>query len=170
MEAAEAEDGDIRGKRSAAMLIVSKERQDHPWEGHLIDLRVEDNENPLQELKRLVTLNKAYNLMKSGDAFIAAGNLEAANQSYNAAMALAPENHDLAFWRAVTLAAAGEVDASIPYFRRAFDAWPAWRQLIPRLPAAVLLPDDPALIARIIAVGETQPAQPETENEPPEQE
>lgn len=153
LDAAQAEGGDIRGKQSAAMIVVKGERQDNPWEGRIIDLRVEDHEEPLRELRRLVVLNRAYNFMNQGDAYIAAGNINAANAAYDAASALAPGNHEMTFWRAVTLASAGEVDASLPLFEEAFDAWPMWRELIPRLPASVILPDDPELIARIMAVG-----------------
>ena len=162
LDAAQAEGGDLRGKQSAAMLIVDGERHDNPWEGKIIDLRVEDNPEPLKELRRLVELNRAYNLMNSGDAFMAAGNLAAANNAYDQASALAPNNHEMIFWRAVTLAAAGEEDAAMPLFEQAFAAWPMWRELIPRLPASVILPDDPALIARIMAAGiETENVQDE---------
>jgi len=161
LETAEAHGGDLRGKRSAAILVVDGERQDEPWQGHKFDLRVEDNPAPLDELKRLVVMNKAYNLMATADAYIAAGNIEAANKTYSDAMAMAPGNSDMVFWRAVSLAAAGEVDQSLPFFKQAFADSPTWKLLIPRLPAAVVLPDDPALIARILAVAEDTEA-PET--------
>lgn len=60
------------------------------------------------------------------------------------------------FWHAATLAADGRVDESLPLFRKAFDAWPRWRELVQRLPAAGLLPDDPALMARILAVDQVR--------------
>jgi len=152
LEAAQTEGGDIRGKQSAAMLVVEGEKKSNPWEGRIIDLRVEDAPEPLAELRRLIVLNRAYNLMNEGDAAVTAGDMDAANEAYSAASALAPDNHEMIFWRAVTLASVGEVDEALPFFKQAFDAWPMWRELIPRLPASDILPDDQALIARILAV------------------
>jgi len=155
LETADALGGDLRGKRSAAIVVVKAKRQDNPWEGHTIDLRVEDNPQPLKELKRLVVLNQAYNKMAEADAYLARGNVKRANEIYTEASALVPENNEFIFWRAVTLASAGHVDDALPYFKQAFEAWPAWKKLIPRLPASVVLPDDPDLIARILAVDPT---------------
>jgi len=144
--------GDIRGKQSAAMVVVEGERAEYPWEGHVIDLRIEDHPDPLGELDRLVTLNRAYNLMNEGDALVTAGDMEAANRAYAAAAEMAPDNHEMIFWRAATLASVGDVDKALPLFKEAFDAWPLWRELIPRLPHSDILPDDPALIERILSV------------------
>lgn len=155
LEAAEKEGGDIRGKQSAAMIVVEGEKKANPWEGRVIDLRVEDDPEPLEELRRLIVLNRAYNLMNEGDAAVTAGDMDAANAAYSAASSLAPDNHEMIFWRAVTLASVGEVEAALPFFREAFEAWPLWRELIPRLPASDILPDDPDLIRRILAVEET---------------
>ncbi len=152
LEAAQKEGGDIRGKQSAAMVVVDGEKKENPWEGRIVDLRVEDNPEPLAELRRLITLNRAYNLMDEGDAAVTAGEMDKANELYSAAAELSPGTHEMVFRRAVTLASVGEVEASLPFFAEAFEAWPAWRDLIPRLPASDILPDDPELMAQILAV------------------
>lgn len=152
LRAAENAGGSLREKRSAALIVAGRKRQDEPWRGREIDLRVDDNAAPIDELARLVTLNRAYNLMRDGDIALAHGRVSAALDHYRAASALAPQNDDMVFWQAVTLAAAGEIDTALPLFSQAFAASPQWRELIPRLPGAVILPDDPALIARILAV------------------
>ena len=59
LEAAEAEGGDVRGKQSAALLVVSGPRSDAPWDQRTVDLRVDDAEVPLAELRRLVDVNRA---------------------------------------------------------------------------------------------------------------
>ncbi len=156
LEGAQSVGGDIRGKQSAAMTVVDGTRHANPWEGRVIDLRVEDHETPLAELRRLIVLNRAYNLMNKGDELVTAGDMEGANKAYAAAAEMAPGNHEMVFWRAVTLASVGEVGASLPLFKEAFEAWPLWRELIPRLPAAGILPDDPDLIAQILTLGECQ--------------
>lgn len=151
LEAAEAEGGDIRGKQSAAMLIVSGDRSLPPWGGRIIDLRVEDQAAPLPELRRLLTMARAYNLMNAGDEFMMRDEIDKAVDAYGAAEALVPDSHEMIFWHAATLAGAGRVDEALPLFRKAFAMWPRWRELVQRLPASGLLPADPELMAKILA-------------------
>lgn len=153
LEAAQAEGGDIRGRQSAALVVVGAERVANPWEGRLFDLRIEDHPEPILELRRLLTLARAYRKMNEGDDLWAEGKVADALAAYSAAETLAPGNHEMIFWHAATLAAAGRVDESLPLFAEAFSLWPLWRDLVPRLPASGLLPDDPALIARILDAG-----------------
>jgi uncharacterized Ntn-hydrolase superfamily protein len=151
LEAAENEGGDIRGRQSAALLVVNGDRNESPWRGRVFDLRVEDNPDPLKELRRLLTMNRAYNLMNQGDEHMTEGDTEKAVEAYSAAEALVPGSHEMVFWHAVTLAGVGQVEQALPLFSKAFAMWPKWRELVPRLPASGLLPDDPELMARILA-------------------
>ena len=150
LEAGEGEGGDIRGKQSAALLVVSGDRNQPAWGGRVFNLRVEDHPEPLMELRRLLTMNRAYNLVNQGDEHLTEGNIEMAVAAFSAAEALAPNNHEMVFWHAVTLAGAGQVEQALPLFEKAFSLWPKWRELIPRLPASGLLPDDPELLAEIL--------------------
>ena len=152
LEAAEGEGGDIRGKQSAALLVVNGDRGESAWAGRVFDLRVEDHPEPLVELRRLLLMNRAYNLMNEGDEHMTVGDMEAAVEAYGAAEALVPDSHEMIFWHAATLAGAGEVNAALPLFAKAFSMWPKWRELVPRLPASGLLPDDAELLGRILAV------------------
>jgi len=151
LEAAEGEGGDIRGKQSAAMLVVSNDRTQPAWGGRVVDLRVEDLAEPLVELRRLLIMARAYNLMNEGDELMTVNAVEQAVEAYAAAEALVPGSHEMIFWHAATLAGAGRVDESLPVFARAFALWPQWRELIPRLPASGLLPDDDELIEKILS-------------------
>lgn len=155
LEAAQAEGGDIRGKQSAALLVVSGDAAIPAWGGRLFDLRVEDHEEPLVEMRRLLTVARAYRLMNDGDVYMADGNVESASEAYSAASVLLPDNHETIFWHAVTLAAAGRADEALPLFAKAFEMWPRWRELVQRLPAAGLLPDDAASMQRIVSVNTT---------------
>lgn len=156
LEAAQGEGGDIRGKQSAAILVVSDDISLPAWGGRIFELRIEDHAEPLVELRRLLTMARAYRLMNEGDEHMTNGEVEKAIQAYSGAEALVPDSHEMIFWHAATLAADGRVDESLPLFRKAFDAWPRWRELVQRLPAAGLLPDDPALMARILAVDQVR--------------
>ncbi|MEN6571845.1 MAG: DUF1028 domain-containing protein [Anaerolineaceae bacterium] len=150
LEAAQAEEGDIRGMQSAAMVIVSGNITDAPWKEKSLELRVEDHTSPLAELKRLIQVHKAYEMMNQGDALISDGKTEEAFEAYNAAAEMAPDMDELPFWQAATMADLGNVDKSLPIFKRVFAANPKWALLLQRLPKAGLFKDDPALMKTIL--------------------
>lgn len=154
LEAAQQVGGDIRGKQSAAILIVKPVSTGRPWVGadRLFDLRVEDHPEPIAELKRLVRLQRAYDHANRGDELFAAKKVEEALREYAAATRYAPEVLELPFWQAVTMASAGRLTEAEPIFRQVFAKEPYWADLVPRLPAAGLLPDDKALVERIVSL------------------
>lgn len=153
LDAAEGEGGDIRGRQSAALLIVTAESTGRPWNDRIFDLRVEDHPDPLGELRRLVRLQRAYNKLNEGDEQFTSGNIEAAMRAYRDATELVPDratNGEAAFWVGVALADSGHVDEAIPYLVRAQKQDARWARLLPRLPASELLPNDPKLIRRLV--------------------
>ncbi len=152
LDAAESQGGDIRGRQSAALLVVKGVSSGRPWQERVFDLRVEDHPAPLVELRRLVALQRAYNFMNAGDLAVEKKDDAGALKAYAAAEALVPDSAEMAYWHAVALVNMGRVDESLPVFAKAFRLHPKWRDLTPRLPKAGLLPDDPKLIARIVAV------------------
>ena len=152
LEAAEEEGGDLRGKQSAALLVVSGDRTQVPWGGRIFDLRVDEHVAPLVELRRLLTVSRAYNLTGQGNEQMIKGNIDKAVEAYVAAESLVPKNHEIVFWHAVALAGAGRVEQALPLFRKAFTIWPKWRELVPRLPVSGLLPDNPELLEKILTI------------------
>ena len=154
LDAAEAAGGDIRGRQSAALLIVKRVASGRPWSGadRVFDLRVDDHREPLVELRRLVRLQRAYNRANRGDELMSEQKVEEALKEYAAAAELAPEIAELPFWHAVTLASIGREAEARPLFEAVFEREPLWADLVPRLPAAGLLPDDSRLIERIVAL------------------
>jgi uncharacterized Ntn-hydrolase superfamily protein len=60
LDAAEAAGGDFRGRQAAAMLVVAGKTAGRPWDEHVVDVRVDDHEDPLAELRRLVDLSETY--------------------------------------------------------------------------------------------------------------
>lgn len=159
LEAAEREGGDIRGRQSAALLIVRAEPTGEPWRDTLVDLRVDDSPQPLEELRRLLVRHRAYDLMNAGDEAMAEEDFARAERLYSEAAAMAPEMAELPFWKAVTLYASGRQEEALAVFRQVFagDEGERWVRLVPRLPAAGLLPDDPQQIERILAVAPERP-------------
>ena len=130
LEAAEAEGGDVRGRQSAAMLVVPADGE--AWRAR-VDLRVEDHTEPLAELRRLLGLQRAYELAGEGDELLAAGRSEEAGERYRAAQALAPESDELLFWAGLAMAQAGDLDAGLDAVRRAAEVHPNWLVLLERL-------------------------------------
>lgn len=150
LEAAEAVGGDIRGKQAAALIVVSGKPTGKPWVDRKFDVRVDDHPKPLEELKRLLTLQRAYNLMNEGDLAIERNDTQAALKAYSGAEALAPGNAEMVFWHAVSLVGVNRVDEAVPLLQRTFKMDPRWRELLRRLPKAGLLPDDPKLMTRLL--------------------
>ena len=103
LEAAEAEGGDIRGRQSAALVVVRAESTGKPWEDRLVDLRIDDHPDPLAELRRLLSLHRAYEEMNLGDEAVAEGEIDEAVGHYSRGAELAPDIVELPFWQAVTL-------------------------------------------------------------------
>lgn len=150
LEAAEAAGGDIRGKQSAALIVVSGKPTGKPWLDRIYDLRVDDSPAPLPELRRLVKLQTAYNLMNDGDLAVEKKDDPGALKAYAGAEALVPDNAEMVFWHAVALVNMKRVEEALPLFRKVFGMDPSWRELTPRLPKAGLLPDDPKMMERIL--------------------
>ncbi len=153
LDAAQAAGGDIRGRQSAAMIVVTGKPTGQAWKDRIFDLRVDDSPQPLLELRRLVKLQRAYNHMNAGDLAVEKKDNEGALREYGAAEKLVPNSAEMIYWHAVALVNMGRVDESLPLFRRVFAMDKNWITLTPRLPKSGLLPDDPKLIQRIVSEG-----------------
>jgi uncharacterized Ntn-hydrolase superfamily protein len=151
LDAAQAAGGDIRGRQSAALVVVTGKPTGQPWKDRIFDLRVDDSAEPLQELRRLVTLQRAYNHMNAGDLAVEKKDNEGALREYGAAEKLVSDNAEMIYWHAVALVNMGRVDESLPLFRKVFAMDKNWATLTPRLPKSGLLPDDAKLIERILS-------------------
>ncbi|HEX6736954.1 MAG TPA: DUF1028 domain-containing protein [Vicinamibacteria bacterium] len=152
LDAAQAEGGDIRGRQSAAILVVKAASSGRPWADRVFDLRVEDHPEPLAELRRLVGVQRAYNHMGAGDDCVAIKDWACAEREYGAAQAMQPDNAEMAFWHAVALASNGRLDPARPLFAKAFKADARWRELVRRLPGVEQLPKDEKLLNDILAI------------------
>jgi uncharacterized Ntn-hydrolase superfamily protein len=150
LDAAQNEGGDIRGRQSAALVVVAGKPTGKPWADRVFDLRVDDSPEPLKELRRLVTLNRAYNHMNAGDLAVEKKDNEGALREYSAAEKLVPDNAEMIYWHAVALVNMNRVEEALPLFRRVFAMDRNWATLTPRLTKPGLLPDDAKLIERIL--------------------
>ncbi len=128
--AAEGEGGDVRGRQSAALLVVPAAGE--PWRTRF-DVRVEDHADPLGELQRLVRLARAYELAGEADELSAEGEHARATELYTAAAELAPEADELTFWAGLGVAA-GDLDRGAALVQRAAASKTSWLTLLDRLP------------------------------------
>ena len=153
LEAAQAAGGDLRGKQSAAILIVSGQlSQSQSASGRLVDLHVEDNTDPILELRRLYSLHKAYEHMNQGDLAIEEKKIEEALNHYGKAEKMFPENLEMKFWHAVSLVNAKRIAESLPLFRVIFAKESNWATLIPRLSEAKIISDEKEVTDQILSV------------------
>ncbi|AXE20490.1 Zn-dependent protease [Runella rosea] len=140
LKAAQKVGGDIRGKQSAAILVVKGEATGKPWdENHLVDLRVDDHADPLVEMERLLKTHRAYEHMNNGDLAIENNNMTLAMQEYGAAMKMFPKNLEMQYWTAITLANGGNVQKASVMLQAIYAKEPNWRKMTKRLPKAGLL-------------------------------
>ncbi|MDH4069459.1 MAG: DUF1028 domain-containing protein [Ignavibacteria bacterium] len=152
LDAGEAAGGDIRGRQSAAILIVKGESTGRVWADRVMELRVEDHPEPLTELRRLIRVHRAYDHMNRGDLAIEHNDVESALHEYGSAQELFPENLEMKFWTAISLVNAERVDDALPLFRDIFVQDVNWATLVPRLPASGILTDDQDVIQRILSM------------------
>lgn len=136
--AAQKAGGDIRGKQSAALLLVGPKMVPE-WQDKKIDLRVDDSSDPLSELSRLLIVHRAYEHMNKGDLAVEYNDMPLALKEYAAAEQIQPDNIEMKYWKAVTMANNGMLEQALPIFKIVFDKDANWREMTKRLPVSDLL-------------------------------
>lgn len=149
LKAAEYEGGDIRGRQSAALVIVRTEATGRAADDYVIDLRVEDHHSPLSELERLIGIDRAYRHADAGDAAMERGDVEAALEEFRKAEALQPENLELRYWHGVNLLSAGRTKEGLAILSEVVSRNRNWLELTLRLPDAGLADFDEELIEQL---------------------
>ncbi|MFL5824772.1 MAG: DUF1028 domain-containing protein [Solirubrobacteraceae bacterium] len=147
LDAGEQAGGDLRGRQSAALLVV--EAQGPPWQT-AVSLRVEDDPEPLVELRRLLAVHDAYRLAGEADELVGQGRHDEAARLYRQASALDADNHELRFWAGLGAAQGGDLELAVAEIQAAIAAHPPWREFLERIPAPVA-PSAPSVLARLRA-------------------
>jgi uncharacterized Ntn-hydrolase superfamily protein len=130
LDAGEEAGGDVRGRQSAAILVVPGTGE--AWE-RIVDLRVEDHPEPLVELRRLSELHDAYVVAGEGDELAGEGRHAEAAAKYLEAHERAPGATELEFWAALSLIEQGQTDAGLRHLRATIAENAGWRELLDRL-------------------------------------
>lgn len=150
LEAAQKAGGDIRGQQSAALLVVPGKSEGKPWDERTVDLRVDDNPQPIKELRRLYSVHQAYQHMNNGDLAVEKNDMTTAMNEYNAAMKMFPQNLEMQYWTAITLANNKQVEKAIPMLKKIYAKDRNWQELTRRLPKVNLLTVSQAELQRLL--------------------
>ena len=150
LDAAEEQGGDLRGRQSAALLVVGAQATGKPWLDRVIDLRVEDHPDPVKELRRLLQLKRAHDRLNRVFAQASSGQLGAALEEPAVLQQSLPDDQQLLFWHGVLLALAGRLDDARAILDQVYRANPDWAEFLRRLQAVSRLPGDPALLERLL--------------------
>jgi len=119
LHAAESEDGDIRGKQSARLLVVDSDLQTNPWEGTIVDIGVDDHQEPLMELDRLLKMHNEYVNLK----YIHGGEKSKIYQT---------KIPEIAFWKSIELVESGQFSQARELASIAFEDHSGWEELLRR--------------------------------------
>ncbi|KUG07863.1 Zn-dependent protease [Solirubrum puertoriconensis] len=152
LDAAQAQGGDIRGRQSAALLVVRGQASQTPWDDRLVDLRVDDNPEPLKELRRLLKMQRAYDHMNAGDLAVEKNDMPTAVREYQTAEQAFPQNLEMRYWHAITLANKGQVAEAKKMLQPIFKQDANWRTLTERLPKVGLLTVSAAELQQILSL------------------
>jgi uncharacterized Ntn-hydrolase superfamily protein len=148
LDAAEAEGGDIRGRQSAAIVIVEPKSTGRPWHDRIFDLRVDDAPEPLAEIRRLVAVRRAYIHMRLGNEAAQRSDLETTEREFTAAERLIGDNPEMRYWHAIALLSLGKIDDGLAILREIGRRDRNWIELTLRLPT-LLIGSDASLKDRI---------------------
>jgi tetratricopeptide (TPR) repeat protein len=146
LEAAEAAGGDVRGRQSAALLVTSADRTPNAWEGQRFDLHVEDHPRPLEELRRLLDIHRAYAMFEEARVLIGDGRVEESLVLVERALAIRPGEPQFTFWTGLALANLGRDAEARSFLKQSFEANEGWRQLGLSLKSIGFYSGDPALL------------------------
>ncbi|MEX0659608.1 MAG: DUF1028 domain-containing protein [Egibacteraceae bacterium] len=150
LHAAEEAGGDFRGRRSAAVLVVRAHRTGRPWRDQVVDLRVDDAEDPLAELDRLVDSNERYHQVVTAFERALDGDPEGGAALLDGLDTEDPDAEpDLLMWRGTVLALAHREDEAAALFASLDRVAPQFVEAARRLAPSGLLPA-PDLLTRVL--------------------
>jgi len=136
LEAGERAGGDARGRQSSAILVVDGRRRPAPWEGRVVELRVEDNPEPNVELKRLLRYQRGYEWVDKGDNYLSSKKYKDALNAYAAGLRLVPEVRELKYWVGLSMLKTRERRKGLGMLREVFKEEPEWAEITKRMAKA----------------------------------
>ncbi|MGC8998909.1 MAG: DUF1028 domain-containing protein [Candidatus Bathyarchaeia archaeon] len=144
LEAGERAGGDVRDMQSSALLVVKEGCGRGGYGDRLIDLRAEDHPDPVGELKRLLSLYKAYYLIDEAESRFTQGKLGEAVQRIEEALKINPRCDDAYLDLGLIYLRAKRLDKAAEAFRKAVEINPKIVSVIRQIPKLGLVdvPED----------------------------
>lgn len=143
LHAAEDAGGDLRGRRSAAVMVVRARTTGRPWHDRVIDLRVDDDPDPVTGLDGLVARRLRYQRVVTAFQLALDGDPLTADRQLEELRPQDPETEpDQVLWRAVVAALAGREEAARGMLADLSATAPQFLEAARRFGPAGLLPQD----------------------------
>lgn len=146
LEAGQQAGGDFRGRQSAAVLVVAPAATGDLLADRVVDVRVDNADEPLRALGRLVDLAVgAHELQRAEEALLRGDRQEAADRSREV-LAAQPDSAPYLFSYAMTLTDGGAIEDAREHLRRATIAAgdDRWRVLLRRVADQGIIDGDAA--------------------------
>lgn len=121
---------ELRGVQSAALRIV-------PWEKDMYDIiniRIDDDTQPLSELKRQLNIQRAYHYLNDAEEEGARWSIEASLKLFTQALNIIPHSKEFLFWKAFMLRNKWEEAQAQAIFEDCFEWEEKWIELWNRIP------------------------------------
>jgi uncharacterized Ntn-hydrolase superfamily protein len=134
--------GDLRGTRSAALVVVKTAATERPWLDTSVDVRVDGHPEPLKEMRRLLGLHEFYARANRALEMALGGHIDGGLSDFARLAEERPDDSDVAFRHALLLALAGDLDKARSRLAVCYRLGDRWRELVRRLGPAGFLPED----------------------------
>ncbi|GIV07300.1 MAG: hypothetical protein KatS3mg017_0502 [Fimbriimonadales bacterium] len=121
LEAGEQAGGDSRGKQSAAILVARKNGGYGGFDDRYIDLRVDDHPEPIQELRRLLTMQLRFRRQERAFRLYDRKQYQAAARAFADIIRDAPNDANAHYNYACILALAGSPKAALRHLKHALE-------------------------------------------------
>jgi uncharacterized Ntn-hydrolase superfamily protein len=165
LEAAEAAGGDRRGRQSAAMIV---ERVGAASEGRetrrlsegvdrVVDLRVDDHPEPIEELRRLLGIHTSWRLASEAMAYYERKDFDGGIEVMRGGLERGSDPSGVLLYQLACFESlAGQREAAVEHLSAAIEADPSWRVEARADSDFDPLRDDPALQELLQGTGETR--------------
>ena len=151
LEAGQDAGGDVRGMQAGGIRVVAGPND--PLERTFVtDIRVDDHDRPLVEMRRVLTVSRGEEWLGMAELALRNQDLKLAKEYYAKLRGLVVGSREVHFWYATTLVEAGYVDEALPIFAEVFAIEPLWHDMIDRLVAVGHFPNNPAVIGKVKAL------------------
>jgi uncharacterized Ntn-hydrolase superfamily protein len=163
MEAAEREGGDLRGKQAAGLIVVSGKPSGVSKLDRVVDVRVDDHPEPVDEIKRLLQYARAHQCVRQATDKVVAGDFDGALTDLDVCCAAYPDEPQFLFRRALVLLPLGRVEEAREMVQRVHSIHPGWSEILLRFADAGVISVSPEIVASLVPNGLSDHLSPQNE-------